>query len=91
MIGLATRVLAPAVGEHMARAAVRAHADPLAPLADHLSETDIDTLLDKLSMLHVTVFMSYVFAALGSFEQWALLRDRSMARLESRQVAFERP
>ncbi len=29
-MSLATRVLAPAVGEHMARAAVRAHADPLA-------------------------------------------------------------
>ena len=49
VISLATRVLTPSIGEHMARAAVRAHIDRLGGSGDSLSEEDIDQLLEKLS------------------------------------------
>ena len=49
VIALATRVLTPSVGEHMARAAVRAHVDRLGLTSEQLSEDEIERLLEGLS------------------------------------------
>ena len=49
VISLATRVLTPSLGEHMARAAVRAHIDRLGLSSEQLADADIERLLEGLS------------------------------------------